>query len=354
MDRDRKILSAPLDITLELTGRCNLRCKHCLSQDSWEGDGELSTSEWLQLIEELREIKVFSLFLSGGEPLLREDFFIIMDALSKFPINVRIGTNATLIDNGMAKRLKKYRASIQVSLDGASPETHNAMRGEGSFERAMEGITALKREAIPFSLSAIITRLNYQDTEKIVKLGKMIGAKSVKLGHPVFIGMAWRERRRLILSPEEHREALRMVKRLVREGDDYVQGSYPTLLNMLKDTGKSDGLSTLIIPPCGAGTTKLTIKADGTVIPCEQIRDVELGNIREEGLREIWHNSPYLKPFREPISVPLDSIPECRGCPYIRVCFGNSRCTLRAKIENRSLYCLIPDRDGGFLDEFIK
>lgn len=355
MDINKKrILSAPLDITLELTGKCNLHCRHCLSQDSWEGNGELSTLEWLRLIGELREAKVFSLFLSGGEPLLREDFFILLDELEKLPFILSMGTNGTLITREVAKDLRRYRLRVQVSLDGASSHTHDRMRGERSFDKTMEGIENLKREKVPFSLSAIITKLNYQDINPIVELGKRMGAISVKIGHPVFIGEAWKEREKLALSPEEHREALRAVKEIIRKSNGYVQGSYPTLINMLKDMGKSNGLNTLTIPPCGAGMTKLAIKADGTVIPCEQIRDVELGNIRKESLKELWHNSLYLKPFRESISIPLDSISECKGCPYIRVCFGNSRCTLKTKIENKNLYCLVPDRDGGFLDEFIK
>ena len=112
-------LSAPLSVFLDITNRCNLRCRHCSASAGVPLDDELTTGEWLALIRRLAELKVFKVTVSGGEPLTRPDVFQLLDELERHHIAIRLNTNATLVDREMADRNSR-RPSQSIMLTPAA------------------------------------------------------------------------------------------------------------------------------------------------------------------------------------------------------------------------------------------
>ena len=163
----------------ELTARCNLSCKHCRAeaQDHFV-KGELTTAEILAVAADIRETGDPIMILTGGEPLVREDFFEIASACSELFSRVAIATNGTLVDDAMAHRI--VDAGIQkasISVDGATAETHDVFRGlPGSYDTALAGMDALRRAGLPVQINATVTRQNVGELEAIMKLAMAHGA----------------------------------------------------------------------------------------------------------------------------------------------------------------------------------
>lgn len=326
-----KELSAPLDIILGVTHKCNYSCKHCGVGNSLGSDGDLTTQELFKLIDELVEAKVFSVCIFGGEPFCRKDIFKIIDYIHSKPVSLKLNTNATLITQEIANRLADYNKLkvITVSFDGDTPEIMDGMRGKGAFVNARKGIeNILATKRLKVLLSVTVTRFNFKRIREIAILGKKIGANGVRYNSVFFSGNASCNIEKIMLSPKEHREALDLVRGVYREFGDFISGSYLQEVEIIEDLNnkKSEKSDSIIVYPCGAATKKCCITADGWVTPCEVIWDVRAGNIREKRFLDIWKNSNIMKSFREPMTYSLKGHPRCVGCRYKRLCYQGHRC----------------------------
>ena len=136
-------LSAPVNVTWEMTYACNLRCVHCLSNSGPKRNGELTTEECLQVINSLAAMKVFQLNIGGGEPFMRPDFLELMDYAHQKGMVTCISTNGTFIDKAVARRLDNQLVYIQVSLDGASAASNDVIRGRGSYAKVLKALDHL-------------------------------------------------------------------------------------------------------------------------------------------------------------------------------------------------------------------
>ena len=135
---------------LELTLRCNERCLHCGSSCGEVESNEMTLDQYKQILDDVKkdfDLKQFQLCITGGEPLLRKDFFDIMGYANELGYNWGMTSNATLIDQEKARLLKECgMKTISVSIDGLK-ESHDAFRRTpGGYERAMKGIEALIEE----------------------------------------------------------------------------------------------------------------------------------------------------------------------------------------------------------------
>jgi MoaA/NifB/PqqE/SkfB family radical SAM enzyme len=135
-------LSAPVNVTWEVTYACNLSCVHCLSDSGGKRSSELTTEQARKVIDAMSENKVFQFSIGGGEPFVREDFLDLMDYAHEKGIVTCISTNGTMIDDEIAHRLDHKLVYMQVSLDGATPESNDTIRGRGSFRRALKASNA--------------------------------------------------------------------------------------------------------------------------------------------------------------------------------------------------------------------
>ena len=171
-----KGLSAPVNLTWEVSLACNLRCSHCLSSSGDPAAGELSTAEALDLVEQLHASRVFQVNFGGGEPFLRPDFEQILAACHGKGIMTCISTNGTLLSPARVARLAANRlVAIQVSLDGATRETCDAIRGEGVFDTAVEAVRLLAASSIPTSINTVLTAQNAGEIPAMHDLARSLG-----------------------------------------------------------------------------------------------------------------------------------------------------------------------------------
>src|SRR5256885_7068091 len=137
-------LDAPICLTWELTYACNLACVHCLSSSGRRDPRELSTAECRALIDELERLQVFYVNIGGGEPTVRRDFWELVEYATAHHVGVKFSTNGSRIDADRAGRLAASDyVDVQISLDGATADVNDAVRGPGSYETALRAMTRL-------------------------------------------------------------------------------------------------------------------------------------------------------------------------------------------------------------------
>ena len=165
-------LDAPICLTWELTYACNLQCIHCLSSSGRRDPRELSTEEAKSVIDQLRDMQVFYVNIGGGEPMVRRDFFEIIEYSTANGIGVKFSTNGAYIDPENAKRLAAMDyLDIQISLDGTDAKTNDAIRGEGSFDTAIAAMNNLRDAGFgEFKISVVVTRHNVSQLDAFKEL----------------------------------------------------------------------------------------------------------------------------------------------------------------------------------------
>lgn len=326
-----RCLSAPLDVFMAITSRCNLVCKHCNVSSTCDPQADLTTDEWIAFIRRLAELKVFTLWISGGEPFMREDIFVLLEEIERHHFHYGLNTNGMLIDEEKSKRISELEklTSIFVSLDGSTPEIHEKLRGKDSFDRTLEGIENLLKHNENVSTYTTVTGDNYRDIESIIKLGKDLGLESVKFNELLPLGNATRHLSNLTLSNPQRREVTGNVRELrnryggIITGMMLEMGEFFEGFDDLHPRSESEGSGdTNGLLGCGGGVEKCTVRPDGWIVPCDRLWDLKAGNIRETDFNEIWQSSPVFRDMRMRASVSLDDIEECNGCGYKSLCVG--------------------------------
>src|SRR5271154_3962124 len=178
-DRFERGLAAPICLTWELTYACNLACTHCLSSSGRRDPRELSTAEAKALIDEIAAMQIFYVNIGGGEPMIRRDFFDLIEYAVDKRVGVKFSTNGTRIDKGAAGRLAGLDyLDVQVSIDGADALTSDRIRGVGSYDaarRAMDNLAAANFG--PFKISIVMTRHSVEQLDEFEALASEYGAQ---------------------------------------------------------------------------------------------------------------------------------------------------------------------------------
>ena len=203
-------LGVPLSVQLDLTYRCNERCVHCyLDHDD---HGEMTTAEIKHLLDELAEAGVFVLTLSGGEILMRRDFFEILEYARELAFCVKLKTNAVLIREREAARIRDLGVeSVQVSIYSHRPEVHDAiMLVPGSFKRSLTAIRFLKSQGLKVTIANVLMTENMQDYQDVRALADELGVRATL--DPTVTPMMDGNRSTLRLGAEEN--ALKLFPRL--------------------------------------------------------------------------------------------------------------------------------------------
>ena len=169
----------------ETTAACNLVCSHCRRTDVADRvtPDELSTQEATTMIDELSAWGRTILVFSGGEPLMRPDIFELMSYANQKGVIVALATNGTLVDQGLAKRIREAGVDrVSISFDGADEATHDAFRRlPGSFHSAMAGAQALRTEGVPLQVNVTVAKHNADQMDGMVSLAKGLGAVALHL-----------------------------------------------------------------------------------------------------------------------------------------------------------------------------
>ena len=172
-------LDAPICLTWELTYACNLACVHCLSSSGRRDPRELTTAEAKAVLDELHDLQVFYINIGGGEPMIRRDFFEIVDHAIDRSIGVKFSTNGAFITEDAARRLAGMDyLDVQISLDGLDAATNDAVRGDGSYATARRAMDRLAAAGFgPFKISIVVTRQNVDQLDGFEALAAEYGAQ---------------------------------------------------------------------------------------------------------------------------------------------------------------------------------
>ena len=197
-------LDAPICLTWELTYACNLQCVHCLSSSGVRDPHELSTAEAKSVLDQLAALQVFYINIGGGEPMVRRDFFELLDYSIDKGIGVKFSTNGVFIDEAKAQRLAAMDyLDIQISLDGVDAATNDPVRGVGSYASARRAMDNLAAAGFgPFKISVVATRHNIPQLDEFKALADSLRRPAAR--HPP---APERPRRRLVGRPAPHRRA---------------------------------------------------------------------------------------------------------------------------------------------------
>jgi radical SAM protein with 4Fe4S-binding SPASM domain len=316
------VLSAPLSVLMELTYRCNLRCMHCFSSSPRITE-ELNTEDWFSVIDELSVMNVPNVFLSGGEPLLREDFFDIARYLKAKNIGACLLTNGTLLTRDLVRTIKEDTSifKIELNLDSHIPEIYDMFRGiKGAFERSLEAIKLCLEEGISFRVNVTVTKLNINHLQEIASYAIELGIPEIVFVPLRPAGNALSAKTALEVDPTTYYNALSELHRfretLAPDKRSAIVSEFDR--NMMKYINPAG-----MMPACGAGRLHCTITPQGNVKLCPTFPDnLIAGNVMRESLRKIWTESEVFRKVRNPLSLP----PQCVSCPEIG-CFGG--CLIR-------------------------
>jgi mycofactocin radical SAM maturase len=300
-------LRAPVNLTWEVTLACNLRCRHCLSSSGAPAAGELSTAEALDLVDQLHEARVFQVNFGGGEPFLRSDFEEILGACHERGIVTCVSTNGTLLDGRRVERLARSGlVAIQVSLDGANRLTCDALRGAGTYFRALSALRLLGKSPIPTSINTVLTAGNAGEIPQLYDLAGSLGVSlRVSRFRPAGRGaLNWEE-----LRPSAD-QLLEFSGWLAARGDVRTGDSFFSLTPQQRQ-----GLGLNL---CGAAKLTCCVGPEGEVYPCAFLQSPEFGagSLREASFQEIWDGSAVLASFRRL------RIRSCESCERFDQCHG--------------------------------
>ncbi len=290
--------SAPKDVTWEVTYKCNLRCPHCFTASGSARGGELNTEQAMAVIDQLEYSGVFSLLISGGEPLLRQDMPTLLQRLARTKLRVGIGTNGLEMPDNIMKDLIGLRGlHVHVSIDGIG-STHDRFRGKrGAFDLALATIQKMQEHHIDVHISTTVTPQNVGELDQIIDLSSELGCTGFQ-AIPFFpVGRGQKNQDKFELTRDDYRRIFTILdeKTALLRGKVAISQEmcFPFLFDGTKAGPRTDGPMY-----CAAGHDTLCIGADGTVYPCAFLRDFPLGNITRDRLTTLWSEAPVLRTLR--------------------------------------------------------
>jgi radical SAM protein with 4Fe4S-binding SPASM domain len=306
-------LGIPISVHLDITYRCNERCVHCyLDHDD---HGEMTTAEIKDILDQLSDAGVFFLTLSGGEVLMRRDFFAIVEHARRLLFNVKVKTNGVMIREAEAKRIRELGVEqVQISVYSHRAEIHDAItKLPGSLKRTIEAIRFLKSQGLKVVIANVLMVSNLFDNAGVMALAKELGV-SYTLDPTITPKMDGDRSILALRIPGSELKQVYTSEELVGDVEEFCAPPPPPGEDVM------DGL------PCSAGHTACYISPYGDVFPCVQF-PLPSGNLRQQKFLDIWQNSPQLKDVR---SIRARDLSTCSGCAHVGTC---TRCPGLAYME---------------------
>jgi len=298
--------TVPLNASIEITLRCNIRCLHCYNFDRDEPRAacdkpELGTDEILRVIEELRAAGCLFLMLTGGEVLSHPDLFRFLDRARELNLAVQLLTNGTMLRPGVAARLASYEnlQGASVSLYGATPEVHDAItQMPGSWRRTWDGVERLRHLGVVVRLKFIVMKQNAHEVAAM-------RAQADDRGYPYMIDLTITSRHDGSTGSLATRVDRAQLEALYR--------------GPLGDLAVTRVRSTEDNFPCNCARGNVAITATGDVLPCVSV-PWTAGNVREQPFAEIWARSPVFERIR---GLRIADYEHCAPCDHRDYCKRN-------------------------------
>ena len=297
-------LKMPFQVSWDITHNCNLRCKHCyFSSKQLSDTTAFSKDEAIQFVRHIAEKKVFHLALAGGEPLLYPYISDVINEATSNGMLVAMSTNAMLLDDSLAKQLKKAGlVSLQISLDGATESTNDMIRGKGSYKKTLAGIKVAKENGFKILLAFVILKTNYHEIEDVFKLAIRLGAYGIKVQTFIENGLGEINKDELLIEENKLREIIYetwQIKKQYQENLEILLPLIPEVVATSKEAPeyfyrKSSCLG------CQPGLTTVRINSYGDVRACGGMNSDEnnVGNVKVKSLEKIYQESQELIKWR--------------------------------------------------------
>ena len=314
-----------------ITDRCNLRCTHCY-QETYSAASELDLDGLKQIADEIcltlsKWNKSGDIAITGGEPLVKTEMFPLMRYLESADdvTSIDILTNGTLINNEVIEEIKGFKKirCVQVSLDGASSTTNDAIRGEGVFNKVVKSIRLLIDNNIRVNLMFTLQRRNMNDIPELIDLATNEGISTLTIERFVPTGSGLNMKNELLKS-EEIKNVFGYISgradQNIANGDNLISRSRPLWIlfnNCASITTIEVNVSEFTGGICSAGLDGLCILPDATVFACRRL-PIPIGNLKEDSIEKIWSTSDLLWQIRDEQNLKG----KCNSCDLVYQCSG--------------------------------
>ncbi|MDD8025700.1 MAG: SynChlorMet cassette radical SAM/SPASM protein ScmE [Acidobacteriota bacterium] len=329
------IMRAPRKLDIDITARCNLRCRYCYFFNNTAVDyRDLPTEEWLKFFDELGKLGVMDVTLAGGEPFIREDLTTLLEGLVRNRMRFALLSNGSLIDDEMAAFIARTGRCdyVQVSIDGSCAAVHDTCRGQGAFDGAVRGIRTLSRHKIRVGVRVTVHRHNLDDLENIARfLLEELGLAGFSTNSAGYLGTCRLNADDVMLTVVERQSAMTTLLRLAEKYPNRIAANAGPLSEgrvfRQMEEARAQGAPAFPnrgrLTACGCPSSKIAVRADGAIVPCNMLAHIVLGHINRDSLTDIWRNSPALTQLRNRQKIPLGGFELCADCAYIPYCTGS-------------------------------
>lgn len=294
------------ELNLHITNRCNFQCKMC---DIWSASKEeLSLDKLKDILNQARNLGAYKLFISGGEPLMREDLFVLLEYANHLNFYIWLVSNGSLINEKVAKNLSQYIDGISISIEG-SKELHETVRGEGTFEPAVEAIRLLRKNKILVTLCMVVSKISYPYMRNLVDIATEVDANYIyyqafqkttlfnRVKNCQLLDIAVEEipslteeiEKTLMYAREKNVNLSNLADRMKLIPDYYRNGG-----TIFPQKGCKSPFSTIFVQP------------KGHVVPCPFM--TQIADVNKSTLETIWRNELFQEARKKALNK------ECPGC----------------------------------------
>jgi pyrroloquinoline quinone biosynthesis protein E len=335
-------LGPPLAALLELTHRCPLQCPYCSNPLELErAKGELSTAEWMRVLDEAAELGVLQVHFSGGEPAVRRDLPDLVAHARRAGLYSNLITSGVTLDEPRVARLAEAGLDhVQLSIQDVDHQTAAHIANyPGVQGRKLAFARMVRAAGLPLTINAVVNRHNITRVERMIDLAVALGAARVEVAHVQYYGWAIRNRAALMPTLEQVQEATGRVE----AARERLRGSI-VIDYVLPDYYARQPKACM----GGWGRQFLNITPSGEVLPChaaQTIPGLAFDSVRSKPLAEIWVGSEAFERFRGTGWMPEP----CRSCDQREVDWGGCRCQALAITGNAAATdpaCALSERHG--------
>ena len=318
-----KHIKAPIHVDLEISGQCNYRCVFCESDmPYWSGKiRELPTKDYIKILDTLAEIGVFSIFLTGGEPLLNRNWYLIAKHAIDLSFNTSLSTNGVFLNKDNIDKLIKIQLPyIQVSLHGPPGIHEKVTKSKNTYNIVKANIKTAIEEGLIVQVAIVGLRENFEYIPQIIEDLATIGVRIFRI-----LRFIPSHRLEMIKHVPDKHIVIKTIPKIITTAKEYNVRVYistpPGLIEWIPYDVESDLIHPLAYS-CSAGKTSLAILPSGDVYPCIGFRnrkEMYCGNILKDTFEEIWNAPPMVK-LR--MLLPNDYKGACGDCRFKWVCYS--------------------------------
>lgn len=308
----------PLGMLAELTHRCPLHCPYCSNPVELAAKAdEMTTAQWLDVLDAARDIGVLQVHMSGGEPLARPDLPELVERAAGLGCYVNLVTSGLgLTEARLADLVDRGLAHVQLSVQGADAARADLIAGARAHDRKIEVAKLVHAAGLPLTVNVVLHKANHDQVGEIIALAERMGADRLELANTQYYGWAQRNRQALMPTPEQ----LAAAEPIVRAASERLRSTMEIVYVVADYYEKYP-------KPCmyGWGARQLTVAPNGDVLPCPAasvISTLKVENVTRRPLAEIWYASESFNAYRGE-----DWMPDpCRSCDRKGMDFGGCRC----------------------------